>query len=487
MNRFVLTFIITFASGLLFGKQSGTIQNRIDEILRTVPYSTKYGVMVYNPLTKDTLYQRNITAPIKPASNTKLFTTGAAFSLLGGDYQLSTKLFTEDENISDGVINGNLYIKGFGNSLFTDRDIDIMVSQLISMGIRRVTGKIIGDDSYFDDMYHRRDWIDEATNDALPPVSAIVINRNRIQFNISPAPKAGGRVGFNFTPYSSLIKVRSNARTGRGRTRISISQNYSSNNYEFVISGTLKRKSRAIWYSAEIKNPPLFAAFLLQDKLQRSGISVSLKPGQGETPANVNELTARSVSLRELSKIINKHSDNFLAECLYKTVGAAFSHNQGNSFYATQAISDFLNRNNIYSESTMINDGSGLSHSNQVTAGGIVSLLEKIYFNPLLFSDYYNSLSIAGVDGTLRNRMIGTAAENNFHGKTGTLNGVIALSGYLTVKGRPDLIVSIIFEYEKGSPHHYRYLEDQIIASLAGTETLVQKELPEDAPDLENQ
>jgi PBP4 family serine-type D-alanyl-D-alanine carboxypeptidase len=480
MSRLVLILIIAFSSSLLSGKNNGNIQSRIDEILRTIPSNTKYGVMVYNPITKDTLYKRNIFEPIKPASNTKLFTTGAAYSLLGGDYQLLTKFFTDDDNLSDGVINCNLYIKGFGHSLFTDRDMDAMVSQLVSMGIRKITGKVIGDDSYFDDMYHRRDWIEEETNDALPPVSAIVINRNRIQFNLEASSRVGGLINFNFTPYCSLIKVRVNARTARGRSGITILQNYSATGYEFVINGSLKRRSRMLYYSAEIKNPPLFAAFLLQDKLNRQGISVSQRPSKGETPENLREIVSRAITLRDLSKIINKHSDNFLAECLFKTVGAAFSHNQGNSFYATQAISDFLKRNSIYSEGTSINDGSGLSHSNRVTVGGIVNLLEKMYYNPLVFSDYYNSLSIAGTDGTLRNRMIGTAAESNFHGKTGTLNGVIALSGYLTIKGKQDLIVSIIFEYEKGSPYRYRFLEDRIITSLAQDNSIAQQGFPEE-------
>lgn len=470
MNRIILILFIAFTSTISFGKKTGDVQSRIDDVLRSIPYGTKYGVMVYNPVTKDTLYSRNILEPIKPASNTKLYTTGAAFALMGGDYQLATKLLTDDKDLTDGVINGDLYIKGFGNSLLTDRDVDSMVSQLLNLGIRRITGKVIGDDSFFDDLYNRKDWIEEATSDALPPVSAIVINRNRIQFNLSAASKVGGKASFNFSPYCSLIRVTSNVKTTRSKTRISISQSYSSSKYEFLLSGRIRRKSRVIWYSAEIKNPPLFIAYLLQDKLLRAGITVSHKPARGEAPEKTEELASRAVTLRELSKIINKHSDNFLSECLFKTIGAVYSSSQGNSFYAIQAISEFMKRYSIYSEGTVINDGSGLSHSNLVTVGGIVNLLDRIYFNPQLYIDYYNSLSIAGVDGTLRSRMIGTAAENNFRGKTGTLNGVIALSGYLTVKGKPDLIVSLVFEYDRGSPHKYRYIEDRIIAALAEEE-----------------
>lgn len=477
MKRKLLVILLAIIVNTAFGKNTGTVQARLDDLVRTIPDNTKFGIMVFNPVTKDTLYRRNINLPIKPASNTKLYTTGAAYAILGSEYLLSTKLLTDDENLSDGVINGNLYIKGYGNSLFTDRDMDAMVSQFLAMGIKKITGSVIGDDSYFDDLYSRRDWIEEETNDALPPVSAIVINRNRIQFSLQAAPKSGGKVAFSFSPSSSLIKVRMNARTGRGRSRISVAQAASSKGYEFIVSGTLKRKSRMMWYSAEIKNPPLFAAYLLQDKLEKAGISIKQRPARGEAPETVTEISSRAVTLRELSKIINKNSDNFLAECLFKTIGAAHSSRQGTSFYATQAISEFLKRNSINDYSVNINDGSGLSHSNQVTVGGLVDLLGKIYTNPMIYKDYYNSLSIAGVDGTLRNRMIGTLAENNFHGKTGTLNGVVALSGYLSVQGKPDLIISIVFEYTRGNAHKYRYLEDRIISAVADDYMYSQPEL----------
>ncbi|MGE5401393.1 MAG: D-alanyl-D-alanine carboxypeptidase/D-alanyl-D-alanine-endopeptidase [Ignavibacteriales bacterium] len=465
MKKYTIAILILL-TGIIFPKND-ELQRKIEEILRTVPSGTKYGVMIYNPVTKDTLYDRNATETIKPASNEKLFTTGVAFALMGGDYKISTKLFTDDPNLSDGVINGNLYIKGFGNSLFTDRDIDTMVQQLATMGIHNITGRVIGDDTYFDDVYHRKDWIlEEISSVVLPPVSAIVINRNKVQFSLSASSKVGGIINSSVSPYCSLIKVRVNARTTRSRSTISISQHFSKDSYEFVISGGLRRRSHMIWYSAEIENPPLFAAYLLQDRLISSGITVMQHPSAGAAPEKVTEIMARSITLRDLSKIVNKHSDNYLAECLFKTVGAYYSHAQGNSFYATQAVTSFLNNNDINSSGISVVDGSGLSHYNQVTVAAIVELLEKIYLNNKIYPDYFNSLSIAGVDGTLRGRLIGTSAENNFHGKTGTLNGVIALSGYLTLRNNEELIVSIIFEFDKGSPHKYRSLQDRIIKTL---------------------
>src|SRR3970282_1572047 len=108
-------------------------------------------------------------------------------------------------------------------------------------------------------------------------------------------------------------------------------------------------------------------------------------------------------------------------------------------FYSTQAILNFIDDNAIYSTGTAVVDGSGISRFDQVTVGAIAGLLEKMYFDLANFEDFYNSLSIAGIDGTLKRRLRGTFADDNFRGKTGTLNGVSSLSGYLTCSGGGDL------------------------------------------------
>jgi len=179
------------------------------------------------------------------------------------------------------------------------------------------------------------------------------------------------------------------------------------------------------------------------------------------------ELTNSGIILRDLLQEINKHSDNFLAECLFKTIGAETSGEQGNAFYSTQAILSFIKDNGIFSEGSSIVDGSGISRFDQVTVGALAGVLEKMYFDLAHFDDFYKSLSIAGVDGTLEDRLTGTSAGNNFHGKTGTLNGVSSLSGYLTTAGGDDLIVSIIFEYNRKGARFHRRIQDNIIKLLA--------------------
>ncbi len=411
IKKFIIIVLLVSCYSLASSKEE--IVNKIKEILYNLPSDTRSGILIYDPLSQDTVFGLNEYTAITPASLTKLFTTATSLSLMGGDYKLSTKLLTDDLNIKDGTIDGNLYIKGYGNSTFTDADLQELVGRLIQIGITKISGNIIGDDSFFDNIYTRADWIeDEGANIQLPPVSALVLDRNKI-----------------------------------------------------TIRKKVRRRYRFI--TELVKDPPDFVAERLLEKLKLNGMEVTGKAGSGNTPVKTYTLAEKSVLLKDLIALINKHSDNFFAECLFKTLGAESSGVQGNSFFSQQAIQKFMKENGIYSKNTEIVDGSGISRSDQVTPLALNGILEKMYFDLNNFDDFYNSLSIAGVDGTLGNRLMDSNAENNFRGKTGSLNGVSGLAGYLNLKNGDDLIITIIFEYNKGGWGFYRDIQDQIVALLA--------------------
>lgn len=415
MTKYIL-IILLFCANLLSATSREETINRIRNILSSIPQGTKVGVLIYNPLVQDTIFSLNPKLSMIPASLTKLFTTATSFGVMNSEHELSTKLFSEDSNLKDGVLNGNLYIKGFGNSTFTEEDLQNLITFFVNNKIKKIDGDIIGDDTYFDNIYTREDWIeDEQANVKLSPISALVLDRNR-------------------TTVKKKIRKR----------------------YRFV--------------TETLKDPPLFIANKLKEDLIASGIEVKGIAKKGVTPAKVFLLTEKSIKLKDLTVLINKHSDNFLAECLFKTLGAEASKEQGNSYFSQQAIQKFLRDNNIYFDGTSIVDGSGISRFDQVTPLSITGVLEKMYFDLAHFEDFYNSLSIAGVDGTLRSRMVGTLAENNFRGKTGSLNGVSGLAGYLTDKQGNDIIITIIFEFNKGGWRYYRNIQDKIVSLLAECE-----------------
>ena len=412
MKILVSIFFLFCLTFITLAQVPNQLSSQISELLDEVPAGTKMAILIYNPLTQDTIISINHTQAMIPASNTKLFTAATALELMSGDYLISTKILA-DEEPKNGTINGNIYIKGYGNPIFTSDDLNDLIDELYESGIRKITGNVIGDDTYFDNVYSRDDWIsEERANVKLPPISAIVIDRNRT-----------------------------------------------------VVSK--KRKGRYRNYFVNVENPPLFAAKLLREKLISSGIEIGGNAISSKTSGNAVVLVESNIELRELIELINKNSDNFYAECLFKTLGAVYSGEQGNSFFSTQAILSYIEDSGIYSSGTKIVDGSGISRFDQVTAGALVGLLEKMYFNINKYEDFYNSLSIAGVDGTLHKRMIGTAAENNFRGKTGTLNGVSSISGYVTTADDDDIIVCMMFEFTNGGANKYKSIQDRIIEKLA--------------------
>lgn len=177
-----MTTIFTFLIPLIFVQSLIYSQkiSEIESILDKVPSKTKSSIFIYNPNTMDTIYNSNIQESMIPASNTKLFTAAAALNLMEYDHEFKTSILSEDFDYVDSVINGNLYIKGYGNSVFTEKDLDSLVDQIYNLGVREITGNIIGDDSFFDDIYTRDDWITgERANVNLSPISALVINRTR--------------------------------------------------------------------------------------------------------------------------------------------------------------------------------------------------------------------------------------------------------------------------------------------------------------------
>ncbi|MGQ9798166.1 MAG: D-alanyl-D-alanine carboxypeptidase/D-alanyl-D-alanine-endopeptidase [Ignavibacterium sp.] len=415
MIRIFLTLSLGFIGLISFNLPSSKdkLSDQISAILSKIPSDAKTAILIYNPLTQDTILAQNIFEPMTPASVTKIFTTATALSLMGKEYRFSTILFTDDQNIKDGVINGNLYLKGFGNATFTSEDLNNFITRIKSLGIREITGNIIGDDTYFDNIYYREDWIEnERANIKLPPISALVLDRNK------------------------TVSLRK-----KGRRRIYITENF--------------------------KNPPLNIAQRFKRLIEDNDIKVKGTAKAGTTPDNVIELSEASVSISELIAMINKHSDNFLAECLFKSIGAFYSGKQGNSFYSQQAIQEFLKKNNIYSTYTEIVDGSGISRFDQITAASVNGVLETMYFDLRNYETFYNSLSHAGVDGTLRNRMGDLPEGYVFKGKTGKLNSVIAVTGYLISDDKDDLIVTILFEFNSRSWNFYRDIQDEIITTLA--------------------
>ncbi len=465
MNRIVPLILSFFL--LAPSLYAQTLSQRISSILNGAKGITRLGIEIVDSDSGEIIFEKNPHVPVIPASNIKLFTTSAALLNLGKNFLFTTDLLTTDQDVSDGVINGDLILKGFANPFFTSRELDSMAIRLKELGIKKISGNIICDDSYFDANYNRTDWIKhERSNVVLPPISSIIVDRNEITVTFIPN-KNERKFDFGFSPHCSFYDVKSKIKVTRHNRLPTILVHTKQKAIDINIKGYVRRRRYPYSYKAFVDNPPLFAANLLYDRLEKNGIAIAGKVLSKKYKGKTFRILRNSTTLEDIIKKTDKESDNFLSEIIFKTLGAQYSHEVGNSFYATQAVYSFIEKVGIDDDNLEIVDGSGISRSNRLTAYSITRLLKYIYNNDAIFNTFFSSLSSAGEDGTLEQRLVGFGLKGNFHGKTGTLNGVSAISGYLTTNSGKNVIVSMLINFNRSGADYFRELQDAIIIAVA--------------------
>jgi len=436
----------------------GRLRTEIDHLLNDPAFaSATWGVYIELPDKREVLYRHNEDKLLMPASNIKLFTTAAALVKFGPNFKYKTRLYTDGE-IQNGTLKGNLVIKGSGDPSISGRYNGGLIvgtfldwaDSLEAMGINIITGDVIGDDDYFDDVPMGYGWSwDNEPYWYSAHLSGLSFNDNAIDVLIKPGEKAGDPAVIEIDPHTSYVQIINNIKTTEDDSVMNYNFNRSINGNLFTFWGSMpltKRKSKT---SAAVRNPTLFAATVLKETLEKNGISVG---GKAEDVDNLSskpnyetmKITATQTSppMSELIKTVNKPSQNFYAEQLLKTLGREYQKT-GSSAAGVKVVKSFLSGIGIDDNGIKIVDGSGLSRLNIVTAKQVATLLR--YMRKHRYSNYYsNSLPIAGVDGTIRRHMIGTNAEGNLRAKTATMSYVKALSGYVTTAEGEDIVFSFI-------------------------------------------
>ncbi|MBU1101589.1 MAG: D-alanyl-D-alanine carboxypeptidase/D-alanyl-D-alanine-endopeptidase [Bacteroidetes bacterium] len=466
MKNLIIALFLLLSNTYAQNIQKDLIKN----ICANLPKGTNYSIFIYDPMEDDTLYSHQINKPLIPASNIKLFTTAALINTLGDQYELETLLLTDDPDLNDKVVNGNIYIRGTGDPSIGYEDIDSLVNRIKLAGISKVTGNIYADASIFDNLYTRDDWIvDEKANVVLPPVAGLVMNRNSIHLTLIKT-KSTGKVDYEVKPNYNFIKVTVNNQVRNKNHRFESTLKQSSSKIDIELRYNPNRNFNRKYFTEYVINPATFWGLVLKAELELKGISIGGEVIEGKPKSDTYILQSIVTPLTKILNFTNKDSNNYFAECLFKLLGWTTSEDQGNSFYATQAVMQFLESINVDITDLEIVDGSGISRFNRLTTSAIVSLLTEMYFDEKKFPLYLNSMAVGSTDGTLQKRFSNASYGKNFHGKTGTLNGVSSISGYLTTKSNKDLIVSILMEFNRNGANYYRDIQDKIL------EILIEKE-----------
>ncbi len=261
-----------------------------------------------------------------------------------------------------------------------------------------------------------------------------------------------------------LRQKRSSRRIARSIARVSASSTFLTNGVQRVtLSGRISPGTSTVVY-VQCSKPAIVAAGVLRQRLRNRGIMVVGPIGERLHTAKSLSIASVRRPLVELASIVNKKSDNYLAEHVFKMCGVAAGARPSSASASAKCVVNVLDSLRVPRLGCVLNDGSGLSRRNLTSASTQVALLQRISKQPWA-DEYKATLAVAGSDGTIRNRLTGTYAANNVNAKTGTLRNVSALSGYVTTRdGEP---LAFAFISNGNSVSSYKYTEDMAALVLA--------------------
>lgn len=431
------------------------------------------GVVVRDATDGTTLYSRNATQRLLPASNTKLLTAAAALETLGPGYRFSTDVLTGGRDSGASV--DRLYLRGDGDPTVLAADYDRLAAQVAKAGIRRV-GRLVADDTAFDDVRLGADWAwDDEPYYYAAQVSALTVapdsdyDAGSVILNVAPGRTDGAGARVSVEPANRLVRVVNRARTGPagGQPSVSLVREHGSNTV--TVTGTVPAGGAPVREWATVWEPTDLAADVFRGALERHGVRVAGAPVRGTTPAGARTVAHHaSMELTGLLVPFVKLSNNGHAEVLTKAMGRK-AGGRGDWPTGLAAGARALAGLGVESAKLRLKDGSGLSRQDLVSAEQFGRLLLAARSRPW-FQAWYAALPVAGdpdrlVGGTLRSRMRGTPAERNVRAKTGSLTGVSGLSGYLTDRSGRPLVFSVLTN--NYLPDSVKGLEDRIAVRLA--------------------
>ncbi len=418
--------------------------------------NAEWGVVIQSLETGEYFYKRNEDKLFMPASNLKLFTTAAGLLILGSEYRFQTNIYMNG-HVDGSTLNGDLVVQGRGDPTISGRfyDDDMLkvfnnwADSLLDNGIDEITGNIIGDDDAFDAVGLGTGWQwDYESSWFAAPSSAISFNDNCVDITVT-VNKKNHQPQITVMPETKYIIILNKVVTVPKDSVTSINTYRELGTNVITVYGTIRDNNDSVKTYVSVNNPTQFAMVVLKDVLKKKGITI------GGYPIDINDMpvpldyakmkklfTQYSPPLKEIIKVINKNSQNLYAEQLLKTIGLE-SYGYGNVENGVRAENKVLKEMGINPESLSIVDGSGLSRLDLVTPKQIVALLSFMYKNKN-FIPFFNSLPIAGVDGTLGDRMQNTKAQGKIRAKTGFLEGVRSLSGYAFTGDNEPVAFSII-------------------------------------------
>jgi serine-type D-Ala-D-Ala carboxypeptidase/endopeptidase (penicillin-binding protein 4) len=447
---------------------------RADVLLGAGPSSKgDWGFLIVDAQSGETLFEKNADSYFVPASNMKLFTTALALAKLGPDYKFHTTLETRGTISPGGILSGDVVLVGRGDPNLSNRKFPYELKEefdgvpekalveladaLVARGVKEISGDVIGDDSYFPRERYPNGWeIDDMVWEYGAAISAIVVDDNTVAVTLTPGEKMGDPVQASVTPLTPDFALQNDVTTSAAEVKSDLTLTREPGASLVVLRGTLPAKSAPRKLVLAIEEPAQHAASLLAALLAERGVKLDGKIRAVHVPEA--DVTPRAVLAEHVSvplgdsvKLVNKISQNLHTEMLLRTAA------RQNGLWSTpeemlKSPQDFYAAAGIAPDDVIQTDGSGLSRHDLVTPRSIVTLL-KYAQGQTWFAPYYASLPVAGIDGSLQDRMKGTVAAGRIHAKTGSVEHVRTLSGFAETPSGRRLIFSFLSNNQGGKSH----------------------------------
>src|SRR6266699_984716 len=447
---------------------------RAETLLGTGPTSKgEWGLLIVDAESAETLYEQNADKYFLPASNMKLFTTALALAKLGPEYRFHTTLETRGTISSEGVLSGDLALVGRGDPNLSTRKFPYdlkeefdgspekilaeLADALVAKGVKKISGDVVGDDSYFPRERYPSGWeIDDMVWEYGAAISAIVVDDNTVTMTLTPGGQSGSPVETSESPATPDFHVENDVTTSAAGAKSDLALTRDPGASLVVVKGIMPAQGAPRKLVLAVEQPAEHAAAVLKHLLEDRGIRVDgvarARHEALRTAADPAVLAEHvSVPLGEAVKLINKISQNLHAEMLLRTVAR-----QGGVWATPDDLmkvpQDFYASAGIDPDDVIQSDASGLSRHDLVTPRAVVALLTYAQSQPW-FATYYDSLPVAGVDGTLEDRMKNTPAAGHIHAKTGSVEHVRTLSGFAETPSGRRLIFSFLGNNQGGRNH----------------------------------
>ncbi|MDB4961010.1 MAG: D-alanyl-D-alaninecarboxypeptidase/D-alanyl-D-al anine-endopeptidase [Myxococcales bacterium] len=435
---------------------------------------TKIAIAVTDLVTGEEVFAREADLGLNLASNTKLLTSIAALGTLGNGFRWRTAVFADPAD-ETGTIAGDLYLRGRGDPLLTVAHLEELADELVARGIRAVEGRLVLDTSYFDDTVEPPHFDEQPKERSAfrAPVASLGVARSAATIKVVANP--GGTATVTLEPdagdYVQITK-REVVSVTTGRTRLRIDMKPKRDHVEYEVSGQIRVGEGSWDLRRRVDDPARFAAEVFRRALAVRGISIRQRTiAIGLVPLTARLIAAHdSAPLPDVIRFMNKSSDNYVAESLLKTIGAETRTTTAPASWAdgVGAVRAYLATLGLAPGTYRADNGSGLFASSEVSARQMVKLLAAAHGNYRIGPDLLGSLPIGGADGTLARRWHAQPAQGRVRAKTGTLDKVLTLAGYVAVDSQSPLAFAIILnDVPSGQRPIARAMVDDMVSVLA--------------------